>query len=120
MIEKHYTLDKNLPGPDHQASLDIAELRTFVAAVRDASASLGDGIKRPVPAEVANRPLIRKSVVCAAPALTAGTALTEAMLGVKRPWTPGAVEPFEIEKVLGLKLRRDKQHDEAILWSDFH
>lgn len=120
MIEKHYTLDKSLPGPDHQASLDIGELRTFVAAVRDASASLGDGIKRPVPAEVANRPLIRKSVVCAAPALKAGTAITEAVLGVKRPWTQGAVEPFEIEKVLGLTLRRDKQHDEAILWSDFH
>src|SRR6218665_111891 len=68
MIEKHYTLDKNLPGPDHQASLDIPELRAFVTAVRQASASLGDGIKRPAPAEIDNRPLIRKSVVCAVPA----------------------------------------------------
>ena len=85
-----------------------------------AEATNSDGVKRPVPAELANRPLIRKSVVCAAPSLKAGTAVTEAMLGVKRPWTQGAVEPFEIEKVLGLKLRRDKQYDEAILWSDFH
>ncbi|ABM60543.1 N-acetylneuraminate synthase family protein [Verminephrobacter eiseniae] len=119
MIEKHYTLDKNLPGPDHQASLDIPELRAFVTAVRQASASLGDGIKRPAPAEIDNRPLIRKSVVCAVPAIEAGTAVTAAMLGVKRPWTRGAVEPFEIEKILGLSLRHDKQYDEAILWSDF-
>ena len=82
--------------------------------------STGTRSERPVPAEIANRPLIRKSVVCAAPVLKAGTSICEAMLGVKRPWTQGAVEPFEIEKVLGLKLRRDKQHDEAILWSDFH
>ena len=119
MIEKHYTLDKNLPGPDHQASLDIPELKAFVAAVRDASASLGDGVKRPVAAEIANRPLIRKSVVCAAPLLTAGTPVEAGMLAVKRPWTEGAVEPFEIERVIGLTLRRDKRHDEAILWSDF-
>lgn len=120
MIEKHYTLDKNLPGPDHKASLDIAELRAFTQAVRDASASLGDGVKRPVAAEIANRPLIRKSIVCAAPALPAGTRVTADMLAAKRPWTAGAVEPFEIDKVIGMTLRRDKQHDEALLWSDFH
>jgi N,N'-diacetyllegionaminate synthase len=120
MIEKHYTLDKNLPGPDHKASLDIAELRAFVTAVREASACLGDGVKRPVPAEIANRPLIRKSVVCATPALSSGTPITASMLGVKRPWTPGAVEPFEIDNIIGLTLRRNKQYDEAILWSDFH
>lgn len=120
MIEKHYTLDKNLPGPDHKASLDISELKSFVRAVHEASASLGDGVKRPVAAEIANRPLIRKSVVCAAPALKAGVAITADMLGVKRPWTHNAIEPFEIDNIIGLTLRRDKQHDEAILWSDFH
>ncbi|MGB4114926.1 MAG: N-acetylneuraminate synthase family protein [Polaromonas sp.] len=120
MIEKHYTLDKNLPGPDHKASLDIAELRSFVTAVREASACLGDGVKRPVAAEIANRPLIRKSVVCVLPVLIAGTPITASMLSVKRPWTPGAVEPFEIDNIIGLTLRRNKQYDEAILWSDFH
>lgn len=119
MIEKHYTLDKNLPGPDHKASLDIAELRSFVTAIREASACIGDGVKRPAPAEIANRQLIRKSVVCATPALNAGTPITASMLGVKRPWTPGAIEPFEIDNIIGLTLRRNKQHDEAILWSDF-
>lgn len=120
MIEKHYTLDKNLPGPDHKASLDVSELKAFVAAVRDASACLGDGVKRPVPAEVANRPLIRKSAVCAAPMLKAGVVIEPGMLAAKRPWTEGAVEPYEMERVMGLTLRRDRQHDEAILWSDFH
>lgn len=119
MVEKHYTLDKDLPGPDHKASLDISELRAFVQAVRQAGECLGDGVKRPVPAEIANRPLIRKSVVCAAPALKAGTPLRAELLAVKRPWTEGAVEPFQIENVIGLTLRRDKQHDEPILWSDF-
>jgi N,N'-diacetyllegionaminate synthase len=119
MIEKHYTLDKNLPGPDHKASLDIGELRAFVQAVRQAGECLGDGIKRPVPAEIANRPLIRKSVVCAAPVLRAGTPLRTELLGVKRPWTKGSVQPFQIENVVGLTLRRDKLHDEPILWSDF-
>lgn len=120
MVEKHYTLDKKLPGPDHQASLDIAELRAFVSAVRDASACLGDGLKRPVAAELANRPLIRKAVVCAWPQLAAGTAVQASMLGVKRPWQPGAVEPAQIDQIIGLRLAREKTFDEPITWSDFH
>ena len=119
MIEKHYTLDKNLPGPDHKASLDIAELKQFTKAVRDASASLGDGIKRPVAAEAANRPLIRKSVVCAVALLKAGTVITPEMLGVKRPWNGSAVEPYDIEKICGKTLLKDKHYDEPMLWGDF-
>lgn len=120
MIEKHYTLDKNLPGPDHKASLDIAEMKQLTRAVREASASLGDGVKRPVAAEAANRPLIRKSVVCAAPQLKAGTTVTADMLAVKRPWVADAVEPYDIEKICGKTLRREKQYDQPILWADFH
>jgi N,N'-diacetyllegionaminate synthase len=120
MIEKHYTLDKNLPGPDHKASLDIAELRQFTKAGGVARACLGDGVKRPAAAEAANRPLIRKSVVCAVPQLKAGARITKEMLAVKRPWVPGAVEPFDLERICGMTLRRDKQYDAPILWSDFH
>lgn len=120
MIEKHYTLDKNLPGPDHKASLDIAELKQLVTSVREAGASLGDGIKRPVAAEAANRPLIRKSVVCTAPNLKPGTKIDAGMLGVKRPWVEGAVEPFEIEKIAGRTLKREKHYDQPLLWDDFH
>lgn len=119
MIEKHYTLDKNLPGPDHKASLDIAELKTLIQAVRDASASLGDGIKRPVAAERANRPLIRKSIVCAVrDGVKAGTPITASMLGVKRPWLEEAVEPFDIDQLEGATLLHDKSFDEPILWAD--
>lgn len=120
MIEKHYTLDKNLPGPDHKASLDIAELKQFTKSVREASQCLGDGIKQPVAAEKANRPLIRKSVVCIAGGLKAGSVITQDMLGVKRPWVADAVEPYDIDKILGLTLRCDKQFDQTILWTDFH
>lgn len=120
MIEKHYTLDKNLPGPDHKASLDIVELKQLTRAVREASASLGDGVKRPVAAEAANRPLIRKSVVCAAPHLKAGTKITADMVAVKRPWVAGAVEPYDIDKMCGMTLRQEKQYDQPILWADLH
>ena len=63
-IEKHYTLDKNLPGPDHQASLDINELKKLISSVKDAYESLVDGVKIPAKSEKKNRLLIRKRVVC--------------------------------------------------------
>lgn len=119
MIEKHYTLDKSLPGPDHQASIDIAELRELTSAVRLASASIGDGVKRPVPAEAANRPLIRKSVTCGAESLAAGTVITQDMLMVKRPWVAGAVEPYDMQHLVGMKLTRDTSFDAPIMWDDF-
>jgi N,N'-diacetyllegionaminate synthase len=118
MIEKHYTLDRNMPGPDHQASVEIAELAALVRAVRDASASLGDGIKVPVSAESETRPKIRKSLVIQARGLPAGTALRADMLEIKRPWVPGAVDPADLEKVLGATLKADKRHDEPLLWKD--
>lgn len=120
MIEKHYTLDKNLPGPDHKASLDIGELNEFVKSVKAASASLGDGIKRPAPSEIANRPLIRKSIVCKARLLKAGTQITPEVLAVKRPWVEGAVAPYEIDKIYGRRLARDKHYDQPITWADFY
>lgn len=119
MVEKHYTLDKSLPGPDHKASLDINELKQFIITVREASACLGDGVKCPAEAEKANRPLIRKSVVCSQQQLKAGTKITSEMLAVKRPCTQGAVEPYDIDKVCGMTLRQEKFYDQPILWSDF-
>jgi N-acetylneuraminate synthase/N,N'-diacetyllegionaminate synthase len=119
MIEKHYTLDKKLPGPDHQASLDMPALRAFVTAVRGASASLGLGKKEPAAAEAKNRALIRKSVTCALPALAPGTRIEKAMLGIKRPWVEGAVAPADMEKICGLSVNKQKTYDEPILWRDF-
>jgi len=119
MIEKHYTLDKRLPGPDHAASADIAELTQLVRAMREVHQCLGDGIKRPVQAEAANLPLIRKCFTCALDSMTAGTVIEASMLGIKRPEVEGAVRPYELDRILGRKIAKPKVFDEPILWSDF-
>ena len=118
MIEKHYTLDKNMPGPDHKASADIPELTDLVKTLKLVHESLGDGVKKPVEAELKNLPLIRKCLVCGKDELVEGTVITEEMLGIKRPRVDGAVEPFDLEKITGSKLKVTKKFDEPILWSD--
>lgn len=119
MLEKHYTLDKTLPGPDHAASADLDELAQLVTNLRAVHGALGDGVKRPVAAEAKNRPLIRKSFTCALPVLAAGTVIDASMLGIKRPLVDGAVQPFDLERIVGRAIARDKRYDEPILWSDF-
>jgi len=118
MLEKHYTLDKSLPGPDHSASADIPELRNYIHSVREASASLGDGNKQPVPSELNNRELIRKSIVNVIDNLPQGTIIEKSMLGYKRPLVPGAVEPFDYDKLIGKKLIRDKKYDDPFYLDD--
>lgn len=120
VLEKHYTLDKALPGPDHKASADIAEITAYVRAVRDAEAALGDGRKTPAPSEAGNRALIRKSLVCAVEALAPGAVIEPSMLAAKRPMVEGAVLPGDLSKIVGLTLRRPKSADEPIFWADFH
>ena len=63
MVEKHFTLDKNLPGPDHQASLEPEELKAMVQSIRQVEAALGSGLKIPAPSELKNQDIIRKSLV---------------------------------------------------------
>ena len=65
VIEKHLTLDRTLPGPDHKASLEPPEFKAMVSAIRNVESSLGDGIKRPTPSEAKNIPAARKSLVAA-------------------------------------------------------
>lgn len=119
LIEKHYTLDKALPGPDHKASADIHELTCMVKSVREASLSLGSGLKRPAESEIKNRPIIRKCLVVNTEYLESGTSLRETMVGIKRPEVPGAVLPLDFNKIIGLKLKKAKNFDEPIMWSDF-
>lgn len=108
LIEKHFTLDRSLPGPDHRASLDPVELAAMVAAVRDIEVALGDGIKRPTTAEVANRVAARKSLVAAAP-VRAGQPLA---LAAKRPGN--GVSPFLYWALQGRAASRDYEADELI------
>ena len=85
VIEKHFTLDRNLPGPDHRASLEPDELKAMVQAIRNIELALsGDGLKRTSPSESKNLEIARKSLVALAP-IKAGEPFTEANLGVKRP-----------------------------------
>ena len=114
IIEKHFTLDRSLPGPDHRASLDPAELTALVAAVREVEASLGDGVKRPTAAELPTRAAARKSLV-AARTLRRGETLIATSVAVKRPGT--GIPPGELARALGKRLRRDVEEDEVIDWT---
>jgi len=111
VIEKHFTLDRALPGPDHKASLEPAELSAMVKAIRNIELALGDGIKRPTESEAKNKPIARKSLV-AARAIRAGEVFSEANLTVKRPGS--GVSPMCWDRVLGRKAPRDFAADELI------
>lgn len=118
-IEKHYTLDKSLPGPDHQASVDIPELTELARAIKLAKHSLGNGVKQPAAEESETRPKIRKSAVCGRERLQAGAILSPTDIEVKRPWVAEAIQACDIEQFIGRKLRKDKCFDEPLLATDF-
>ena len=97
MIEKHFTLDRRLPGPDHAASVEPAGLAELVREIRQVEAALGDGQKRPAPRETETARVTRKSLVAACD-ITPGTVLTEAMVVLRRPGTglPPEVRPYVV------------------------
>ena len=114
IVEKHFTLDRTLPGPDHRASLEPNELRALVQAVRTVESALGDGHKRPMPCEEDTRRVARRSLV-AARTLRAGERLTADCVRLKRPGT--GISPADLDQALGRVLRRDVGDDEVIDWS---
>ena len=114
MVEKHLTLDKNLPGPDHRASLEPAEMAALVRGIRNVEAALGDGVKRPMPSELDTLRVARKSLV-AARAIRAGEELVKDAVAVKRPGT--GISPAELERALGRRVRRDLAADDVIDWT---
>jgi N,N'-diacetyllegionaminate synthase len=111
VIEKHFTLDKDLPGPDHRASLDPGELRQWVEGCRRVEVALGDGIKRPSASEAKNRDVARKIVVAARPIAT-GEPFTEANLTVKR--AGAGLSPMAWPRLMGRLATRVYAQDEAI------
>lgn len=111
MVEKHLTLDKQLPGPDHLASLEPAEFAAMVRAIREVELALGDGRKLPAACEVKNMAVARKSLVAAAP-LQAGETFHEANLTTKRPGTGRS--PMLYWDLLGQQALRDYAEDEVI------
>lgn len=111
VIEKHFTLDRTLPGPDHQASVEPGELRAMVAAIRQIEQAMGDGVKRPSASESKNIPVARKSLVAAVP-IRAGELFSETNLAVKRPGT--GLSPMRWDELLGRPAPRDFAADELI------
>lgn len=111
VIEKHFTLDRAMEGPDHRASLEPDELAAMVKAVRNVERALGDGIKRRTASEERNMNIARKSIV-AAEHIKAGEPFTESNLTVKRPGN--GISPMEWHQVLGKSADKDYEPDEMI------
>ena len=111
IIEKHFTLNKNMEGPDHKASLEPEELKAMVRAIRNIEKALGKGIKKPSPSEIKNKPIARKSIV-AANNIKKGEVFTEENITVKRPGN--GISPMRWDEVSGRIAKRDFSADELI------
>lgn len=136
VIEKHFTLDRNMEGPDHKASLEPRELSEMIKRIRAAEKALssgkkpdeilkkipgiekalGDGVKKPYPSEIETAKIARKSIVAGAD-INKGSTITEEMLAVKRPGT--GMAPKHYWEVLGKRAKRDIKKDELLGWNDF-
>lgn len=111
VIEKHFTLDKSMPGPDHRASLEPRELKAMVNAIRNIEEAMGDGIKRPSPSELKNRAVVRKSIV-ASRDIKKGELLSEDIITTKRPGT--GISPMKWDSVVGKAASKDFESDALI------
>lgn len=111
VIEKHFTLDKRMEGPDHIASLEPSELEAMIIAIRNIEKALGSRIKKPSPSELKNRPIVRKSIV-AAEDIIKGDVFTEECLTVKRPGT--GLNPMFWDIVIGKTAKKNFKKDELV------
>jgi len=116
VIEKHFTLDKAMEGPDHKASLDPSELKSMISAIRNIELAMsGSGHKQPSESEYKNMQVARKSIHIKGP-LTKGTILSEEHLIMLRPGN--GISPFDMDKLMGLKLNKDLEVNHQLSWSD--
>jgi N-acetylneuraminate synthase len=111
VIEKHFTLDRTLPGPDHAASLEPQELKQLVSGIRNIECALGSGLKRPVPAELRNRTVARRSLVAARP-IRKGELFAADMIAAKRPGD--GLSPMDAWSLIGRAASRDFAIDEQL------
>lgn len=111
IIEKHFTLDNTMEGPDHKASLNPIELKAMVDAIRNIEVALGSGIKTPSPSETKNKPIARKSLV-ANKDIKKGTIFTQENITIKRPGT--GISPMLWDTYIGKKATKDYQEDDLI------
>lgn len=115
VIEKHFTIDRSLPGPDHKASLEPGELRSLVQGIRKVEAALGDGKKRAAQVEEDVKNVARRSIVARVP-ISKGTRITTEMLAFKRPGT--GIPPSQLAQVIGRNAKRMISADSLILLAD--
>ena len=113
VIEKHFTLDKTMVGPDHKASLEPDELAAMIKGIRTVETALGDGVKRITPSEARNRSVARKSIVAALP-IHKGQILKDVDMTAKRPGT--GISPMEWDRIVGRVAAMDYAVDEEIQW----
>ena len=116
IIEKHFTLDKKLSGPDHKASLEPSELKEMVKAIRNIEIALGNGIKKPNKSEIEIMKVARRSLI-ATRDIRVGEIIKESDIAIKRPGT-GILPKFK-EIVIGMKLINDIRQDEPFRWENF-
>jgi N-acetylneuraminate synthase/N,N'-diacetyllegionaminate synthase len=109
IIEKHFTIDRNLPGPDHRASLEPEELKNMVTEIKNVEKAMGSREKKPTDSEKEIMPLVRKSIV-ANKDIKEGTTISEDMVIVKRPGT--GLKPANLDKIIGKKTKRFIAKDE--------
>lgn len=113
VIEKHFTLDRSLPGPDHRASLAPDELKQMVSSIRDIEKALGNGVRRPTQEEEENKKVARRSIVAKVD-IACGAVITRDMLDIKRPGT--GLEPKYLDMVCGTRAKVAIKKDETIHW----
>lgn len=111
VIEKHFTLDKTMEGPDHKASLEPNELKAMVSSIRNIEKALGDGIKRPSKSEKPNIRIARKSIV-ASKSIKKGELLNESNLKIKRPGD--GISPMKWDEVIGTTAKKNYEEDQLI------
>jgi len=111
VLEKHFTLDRNLPGPDHKSSLEPDDLKAMVQAIRNIEKALGNGVKRPSPSEVKNKLIARKSLVATQPIKT-GELFSADNITAKRPGT--GISPMRWDEILGQVAQKDYKADDLI------
>jgi N,N'-diacetyllegionaminate synthase len=115
VIEKHFTLDRNMPGPDHKASLSPEELTQLIGQIRDVEQSLGSPLKRPTASELPVRELVRRSVTLVAP-LRAGATIRREDIALLRPGT--GIAPRHIDEVIGKAILKDTAAGTTLQWQD--
>jgi sialic acid synthase SpsE len=115
VIEKHFTLDRNMDGPDHKASLEPDELKSMIKAIRNIELAMGDGIKKPSPSEKKNMQIARKSIHLVK-GMKSGDIVLEKNIVSRRP--ANGISPMDIDLVIGKKLINDLEEDHCLNWFD--